>query len=33
MRHLDAALAALSVGIPEEHAARIDLLVPPGTRA
>ena len=33
MRHLDAALAALSVGIPDEHAARIDELVPAGTRA
>ena len=32
MRHLDAALAALNVRIPEEHLARIDQLVPPGTR-
>ncbi|MFI5366782.1 MAG: aldo/keto reductase [Candidatus Binatia bacterium] len=33
MRHLDGALAALPVCIPDEHLARIDALVPPGTRA
>jgi aryl-alcohol dehydrogenase-like predicted oxidoreductase len=32
MRHLDGALAALSVRIPDEQAARIDQLVAPGTR-
>ncbi len=32
MKHLDAALAALRVEIPSEHLARIDQLVPPGTR-
>jgi aryl-alcohol dehydrogenase-like predicted oxidoreductase len=32
MRHLDGALAALKVKIPEEHLARIDELVSPGTR-
>ncbi len=31
-RHLDASLEALSVRIPSEHLARIDALVPPGTR-
>ena len=33
MRHLDGALAALKVKIPDEHAQRIDALVPPGARA
>jgi aryl-alcohol dehydrogenase-like predicted oxidoreductase len=33
MRHLDGALAAMPVCIPDEHLARIDALVPPGTRA
>jgi len=32
MRHLDGALAALRVKIPEEHYPRIDALVAPGTR-
>jgi aryl-alcohol dehydrogenase-like predicted oxidoreductase len=32
MMHLDGALAALKVEIPSEHVARIDQLVPPGTR-
>ncbi len=32
-RHLDASFEALSVRIPDEHLARIDRLVPPGTRA
>ena len=32
MRHLDGALAALRVRIPEEHLRRIDELVAPGTR-
>lgn len=32
MRHLDGALAALRVKIPEEHQAKIDQLVLPGTR-
>jgi len=32
MRHLDGALAALRVRIPEEHLRRIDALVAPGTR-
>ncbi len=32
MHHLDAGLAALSVRIPDEHLARIDALVAPGTR-
>jgi len=32
MRHLDGALAALRVRIPEEHLRRIDGLVAPGTR-
>ncbi len=32
MKHLDAALAALRVEIPNAHLARIDQLVPPGTR-
>ncbi len=31
-RHLDAAFEALTVTIPDEHLARIDALVPPGTR-
>jgi aryl-alcohol dehydrogenase-like predicted oxidoreductase len=31
-RHLDASLEALTVEIPEAHLARIDELVPPGTR-
>lgn len=33
MSHLDGALAALKVRIPDDHLARIDQLVPPGTRA
>lgn len=33
MRHLDGALAALEVRIPDAHAQRIDALVQPGTRA
>jgi aryl-alcohol dehydrogenase-like predicted oxidoreductase len=33
MRHLDGALAAFKVKIPDEHLARIDQLVAPGTRA
>jgi aryl-alcohol dehydrogenase-like predicted oxidoreductase len=32
MRHLDDGLAALNVRIPDEHCARIDTLVEPGTR-
>ena len=33
MRHLDAGFEALPVKIPDEHLARIDALVQPGTRA
>jgi aryl-alcohol dehydrogenase-like predicted oxidoreductase len=33
MRHLDAAFEALTVQIPDEHLARIDALVQPGTRS
>jgi aryl-alcohol dehydrogenase-like predicted oxidoreductase len=33
LRHLDAGFAALNVRIPDEHLARIDALVAPGTRA
>ncbi len=33
MRHLDDGLRALSVRIPDDHLARIDALVPPGTNA
>ena len=33
MQHLDAGFEALGVKIPDEHLARIDALVPPGTRA
>jgi aryl-alcohol dehydrogenase-like predicted oxidoreductase len=33
MKHLDGALAALNVRIPDEHLTRIDQLVAPGTRA
>ena len=33
MRHLDAGFEALGVRIPDEHLARIDALVAPGTRA
>jgi aryl-alcohol dehydrogenase-like predicted oxidoreductase len=32
MKHLDGALTALRVKIPDEHLARIDKLVEPGTR-
>ena len=33
MRHLDGALAALRISVPDEHRKRIDSLVEPGTRA
>lgn len=33
MPHLEAAMPALQVAIPEEHLARIDVLVPPGSRS
>ena len=33
MHHLDAGLAALNVRIPDEHLARIDTLMTPGTRS
>jgi aryl-alcohol dehydrogenase-like predicted oxidoreductase len=33
LRHLEGALAALRIAIPDEHLARIDSLVEPGTRA
>ncbi len=33
MQHLDGALAALNVRIPDEHSSRIDQLAPPGMRS